>query len=363
MGAPVLIPGGPATRHRLDGGLEGAGRRLMSGLMCVHREFVAMSGPFEQLPTTPRAEELVDKAFSRAARAGRAKTGLEAQESMLQVAGNILSDNLQNVVTSWPDFLALDRFHHELADAIVNVDSLRQALSEVQWASRQIASLRSEYHGKIRRADTETARKHRKQAFARFASIVREIETDLLTVGAARDELRGIPEISPEEPAIVVAGYPNVGKTSFINRVTNASNEIASYPFTTTELHVGHLEREYLRYQLVDTPGLLDRPAADRNDVERQAVSALTHLADVVLCIIDASETCGYQLKTQLALRDDLLAQFEETPVVTVCNKADRSQEVVADLFMSVAEDEGLEGVIEAAIDAAEVGHQLPFER
>jgi nucleolar GTP-binding protein len=321
-----------------------------------------MSGPFENLPTTPRSEELLDKAFSRAARAGRAKTGLEAQESMLQTAGNILSDNLQNVVTSWPDFSELDPFHYELADAIVDVDSLRQALSEVQWASRQVGSLKSEYQGKIRRADTDTARKHRKQAFARFASVLEEVEDDLLEIGAARDELKLVPELDPDEPAIVVAGYPNVGKTSFINRVTNARNEIASYPFTTTELHVGHVEREYIRYQLVDTPGLLDRPADERNDVERQAVSALTHLADAVLFVVDASGNCGYPLEIQLALRDDLKDRFRDVPVVTVCNKMDQSTDVAADFYMSVEMDEGVEAVLDAALEAVGYEPELPFD-
>jgi nucleolar GTP-binding protein len=321
-----------------------------------------MSGPFENLPTTPRSEELLDKAFSRAARTGRAKTGLEAQESMLQTAGNILSDNLQNVITSWPDFSEVDRFHFELADAIVGVDSLRQALSEAQWASRQVSNLKSEYQGKIRRADTATARKHRKQAFARFASVVGEVEDDLLEIGEARDELKYIPELAPSEPAIVVAGYPNVGKTSFINHVTNARNEIASYPFTTTELHVGHYERDYLRYQLVDTPGLLDRPAEERNDVEKQAVSALTHLADAVLFVIDASGNCGYPLDMQLFLRDDVRAQFQNVPVLTVCNKMDESTDVAADFFMSVEADDGVDEALTAAIEAVGYEPGLPLD-
>jgi len=56
---------------------------------------------------------------------------------------------------------------YELADAIVDVDRLRQALSQVMWASRQIEDLRDEYTTKIRNSDVDTARKHRKQAFAR----------------------------------------------------------------------------------------------------------------------------------------------------------------------------------------------------
>ena len=55
---------------------------------------------FENLQTVPRSEEVIDKAFSRAARAGRAKSGLEAQQSMLQTAANVVSDNLENVSTS-----------------------------------------------------------------------------------------------------------------------------------------------------------------------------------------------------------------------------------------------------------------------
>jgi nucleolar GTP-binding protein len=174
--------------------------------------------------------------------------------------------------------------------------------------------------------------------------------------------LKHVPDIRPDEPAIVVAGYPNVGKTSFINRVTNARNEIASYPFTTTELHVGHVERDYIRYQLVDTPGLLDRPADERNAIERQAVSALTHLADAVLFVVDASEECGYPLETQLTLRDDVKDRFRDVSVVTVCNKADRSSDVPADFYMSVETGEGVEAALNAAVGAVGWEPELPYE-
>jgi Predicted GTPase len=209
---------------------------------------------FENLPTAPRSEELLDKAFSRAARAGNAKAGLEAQQSMLTVAVNITSDNLENVVTAWPDFDYVDPFYYELADAIVDVNELRQSLSEVTWASRQIEELGREYNSKLRKTDPDAARKHRKQAFARIADIMDEIKTDLRAVGDARDELKSIPDIRPDEPAIVIAGYPNVGKSSFVNHVTRASNEIAEYPFTTRGVQIGHLERDHIRYQLIDTP-------------------------------------------------------------------------------------------------------------
>jgi nucleolar GTP-binding protein len=316
----------------------------------------------EDLPTTLTSEELLDKAFSRAARSGRAKSGFEAQESMLQTASNIVSDNLENVVTAWPDFDDLDPFYRELVDAIVGVDDLRQHLSEVSWASRKADDIRDEYQSRFRNVDAEGAKKLRKQAFARIADVVEEVADDLDAINDAHQDLRRLPDIRPDEPTIVVAGYPNVGKSSFVNTVTNARNETASYPFTTTEIRVGHIEADHIRYQLVDTPGLLDRPPEDRNDIESQAVSALEHLADAVLVLVDASAECGYPLDVQLELRDAVVDRFDDVPVLTVCNKSDRSRDVEADHYMSVTDGENVEAVLDAAVAAVDYEPELPFD-
>ena len=306
---------------------------------------------FEELPTVPRSEELIDQAFSRAARAGRAKSGHEAQQSMLQTASNVLSDNLRNVVTAWPDFDEVHPFYFELADAITRdelpgetgnepgdgVSMLRQALSELSWASRKSKELGREYQRRLP-GDIDAAIKVRKQGFARMADVVREIDDELAILGSVRDLLRDLPDIRPEEPTIVVAGYPNVGKSSFVNAVTNARNETASYPFTTRGIDVGHVEREHIRFQLVDTPGLLDRPPEERNEIESQAVSALGHLADTVVVMVDPSATCGYPIEVQLELRDAIREQFS-VPVLTVANKADLAADVGADRYGDVEAD------------------------
>jgi len=316
---------------------------------------------FEDLPTTPKSEELIDKAFSRAARSGRAKHGREAQESMLQTASNILSDNLENVVTAWPDFGEVDPFYYELADAVADVDKIRASLSEVGWASRKTKELGREYQGKLP-GDVDGARKLRKQGFARMGSVMREVEDDLQYLNDARNKLSKLPDIRPDEPTIVVAGYPNVGKSSFVNSVTNARNETAEYPFTTTGVRVGHIERDHIRYQLVDTPGLLDRPREERNDIENQAVSAVAHAADAILFFLDASETCGYELDDQYALLEDLREDFSDAPFVVACNKSDLSTDADADYYLSVETGENVGSVLAAAVDAVDYDAELPFE-
>ncbi|MFD1563161.1 NOG1 family protein [Haloarchaeobius amylolyticus] len=324
---------------------------------------------FEDLPTTPTSEELIDKAFSRAARAGKAKGGLEAQQSMLQTAANIISDNLENVVTAWPDFeYDAHPFYYELADAIVDVDKLRQALSEVMWASRKAREIHEEYQPRLRKTDVDTARKHRKQAFARLADIVEQIDDHLLYINESRNDLRDLPDIDPDAPTIVVAGYPNVGKSSFVNDVTSARGETASYPFTTKGIGVGHFERDHIRYQIVDTPGLLDRPPQDRNEIESQAVSAIEHLADCMLVMVDPTGECGYPIDSQLELRDSIAAQFDEVPVLTIANKADRFEAdelddaVAADYTMSITTDSNVETVLDAAVEAIGYEPELPFD-
>lgn len=317
---------------------------------------------FESLPHTPSAEELIDKAFSRAARAGRGQDGIAAQEVMVRTAGNILADNLQHLTAGWPDFDRIHPFYAELAGTLVNVDSVRQSLGEISWAGTKCAELRGEYRERVQGGNPDTARKHRKQAFARFADIVDSVDADLTVIREAREELRRLPDIKPEEPAIVVAGYPNVGKSSFVRALTNADAPVASYPFTTTGVLVGHLDRDHVRYQLIDTPGILDRPDAERNEIEGQALSAITHAADCVLFLLDASEQCGYPLADQLALRDELADRFAPTPLVTVCNKADASESVAADYYMSVTEERNVEAVLNAAIETIGYEPELPFE-
>ena len=51
----------------------------------------------------------------------------------------------------------------------------------------------------------------------------------------------------------------NVGKSSFMNKVTRADVEVQPYAFTTKSIYVGHTDYKYLRWQVLDTPGILGR--------------------------------------------------------------------------------------------------------
>jgi nucleolar GTP-binding protein len=137
----------------------------------------------------------------------------------------------------------------------------------------------------------------------------------------------------------------NVGKSSFMNKVTRADVDVQPYAFTTKALFVGHMDHRYLRWQVVDTPGILDRPLEERNTIEMQAITALAHLQCCVLYFLDISEQCGYPLDQQLRLFESIRPLFANKQVMMVANKTD----VVSYESLSHAQRSAIEAVAEAA--------------
>jgi nucleolar GTP-binding protein len=309
---------------------------------------------FEKIGTVPTADELMDKAFSRAVRAGRGKLGgaytdkKVVEESMVITAGNILSDNLHNATREWPSFDKIGPFYREIADILAGVDRIKMALSSVTWAADKSKDISRKYVSMIRKSDDPA--KVRKQAFARMASIVHDVDKDLRFLNDARNKLKDLPDIK-DEPTIVVAGYPNVGKSSFVAGVSSAKPEIALYPFTTKGIIIGHFTKKKKRYQVIDTPGLLDRPLEERNDIELQAISALRYVGDALLFIIDPSEECGFTVAEQDKLLDEV-RRTVKIPVLVVANKIDVAHaEVHADMQMSTLTGKGVDAVKERLVE------------
>uniref|UniRef100_A0AAV2JST4 OBG-type G domain-containing protein n=1 Tax=Knipowitschia caucasica TaxID=637954 RepID=A0AAV2JST4_KNICA len=138
-----------------------------------------------------------------------------------------------------------------------------------------------------------------------------------------RQHLSRLPSIDPNTRTLLLCGYPNVGKSSFINKVTRADVDVQPYAFTTKSLFVGHMDYRYLRWQVVDTPGILDHPLEERNTIEMQAITALAHLRAAVLYVMDVSEQCGHTLPQQLELFHNIRPLFANKPLIIVANKCD----------------------------------------
>jgi nucleolar GTP-binding protein len=304
----------------------------------------------EKIPTVPTAEEILDRSLRRAASRMKEKKNRERadREFVMAIAAS-LHDRLVKVIQSFPEFGTLPPFYRDLVEILFGIEKLKIALGGVGWAAKTTRRIGGEMSREIRRSpDTRGVRK---RAVARLSSIVHRVDRDLRFLNEVRNTLRALPALR-DEFTVVVAGYPNVGKSSFIRLVSSAEPVVASYPFTTKGIIVGHRKVGRSGVQFVDTPGLLDRPPGERSPIERQAVAALMHAAHEVLFILDPSEMCGYPVDSQLALLEEVKGMIG-VPMVIAVNKAD-VKGMEGFLNMSTLTGEGVDAVLEALLRVKE---------
>jgi GTP-binding protein len=100
-------------------------------------------------------------------------------------------------------------------------------------------------------------------------------------------------EEESEEPRVAIVGRPNVGKSSFLNRLVGEERAVVSEePGTTRDTIDTTLVHEGRRIRLVDTAGIRRRGRIERG-IEQYALLRTIHAlerADVAILLIDATE-------------------------------------------------------------------------
>lgn len=304
---------------------------------------------FARIPTVMRGQEIVDSAFRRASRisvpnADAFQRMKSTETARVRHVQNDIASRLQGYVRKFPSFDGLAPFYRDLLEIIVDMDKTRKALGSIDWAWKRVNEIGDEAVSTIKSARFgEQILDAKGQAYGRIASIMEQVDRHLLHLDETRRDLRRLPVIEPDQPTVAVAGFPNVGKSSLVRRVSTGKPEVAHYPFTTKGIVIGHYEHRFVRHQIVDTPGLLDRDLAARNAIEMQAITALRHLADVIVFLIDPSEHCGYSIKDQLKLLEDSKLAFPETPFIIAESKADLKRAGIGEIAFSAETGEGIE--------------------
>ncbi|MCI4346759.1 MAG: 50S ribosome-binding GTPase [Thermoplasmata archaeon] len=197
------------------------------------------------------------------------------------------------------------------------------SLGQLRRAETRIRGLSQDAQRSLRhRSEVEGFGAEVRSFYGRLASMVRELDQSLETLQAAERFLKERPRVDPEVPTLVVAGFPNVGKSSLVARLSTARPEIAAYPFTTLSIAVGHADLGFDRMQVVDTPGVLGR-AGRANPAEGEALVAARLAANAILFVLDPTEGCGHTLAEQEQLLTRWREEFPNVPILEVETKAD----------------------------------------
>ncbi|CAN6208380.1 unnamed protein product [Urochloa humidicola] len=233
-------------------------------------------------------------------------------------------EKLSTIIDEFPRLDDIHPFYGDLLHVLYNKDHYKLALGQINTARNIIAKISKDYLRLLKYGDSLYRCKCLKvAALGRMCTVVKRISPSLAYLEQIRQHMARLPSIDPNTRTVLICGYPNVGKSSFMNKVTRADVDVQPYAFTTKSLFVGHTDYKYLRYQVIDTPGILDRPFEDRNIIEMCSITALAHLRAAVLFFLDISGSCGYSIAQQAALFHSIKSLFMNKPLVIVCNKTD----------------------------------------
>jgi nucleolar GTP-binding protein len=209
-------------------------------------------------------------------------------------------------------------------NTLYDADHFRIALGQVSTAKHLIETVSRDYVRLIKYAQSLFQCKQLKRAaLGRMATICRRLKDPLVYLEQVRQHLGRLPSIDPNTRTLLICGYPNVGKSSFLRSITRADVDVQPYAFTTKSLFVGHFDYKYLRFQAIDTPGILDHPLEEMNTIEMQSITAIAHLRSAVMYFMDLSEQCGYSVADQIKLFHSIRPLFANKIVFLVVNKID----------------------------------------
>ncbi len=122
-----------------------------------------------------------------------------------------------------------------------------------------------------------------------------------------------------------LVGFPNVGKSTLLSRVTNANPKIANYHFTTLSPNLGVVDMEGGGFVIADIPGLIEG-ASEGVGLGHEFLRHIER-TKVMIHIVDAASVEGrdpvddiHKINAELAAYNEELAK---RPQVIAANKTD----------------------------------------
>lgn len=302
---------------------------------------------FQKIKRVENPDFYLDVAFKRAknkadlarSESKKMKTRLSKSKNIelqkLSVIKDTLQSHFEKIVKSFPSLDDMSEFYKEMIKNTLDYATLKKSLGAVNSAKLVTGDIFRVYDRKIKRCqDLKKINDYRREYYGRISSIPKRIKKELSYLENARKTMRKYPNIKEGMPTICIAGFPNVGKSTLLAKLTTAKPEINKYPFTTKGVNVGYMEQKYDKVQFVDTPGTLNR-FDKMNYIEKIAYLAMKYVADKIVYVFDLTEE--YPLKDQEKLLKRVKGLDKE--VVIYLSKTDILNKKIVDEFTKKHED------------------------
>jgi nucleolar GTP-binding protein len=234
------------------------------------------------------------------------------------------------VLKSFPSIDNLSEFYKELINITLDYAYIKKSLASLKWCVEKNKEFLKTYKNKIKLAtEIERINQYRKEFYGRVASTLKQINKHLEYLEFSRRTMLDYPSIKTSLTTIAIIGFPNVGKSTLLSKLTTAKPKIASYAFTTTGINIGYAEINSNKIQFLDTPGTLNR-FERQNTVERIATLAIKYIADGMIYVFDLTEASS-PLEDQVKLYENL--KKSRKPIIIFLSKTDAADKEKIEKF------------------------------
>jgi len=138
------------------------------------------------------------------------------------------------------------------------------------------------------------------------------------------------------DASIVFVGPPSVGKSTLLNRLTNAQSKIGAYDFTTQEVIPGMMDFNGAKIQLFDVPGIIEGAAKGKGHGKQ--VLSVARIANLIIIMVDG-KTIRMIEKIKAELSENGIRLDEDPPKVTIIKRLSGGIKINSTISLSISYD------------------------
>ncbi|KAG9990035.1 P-loop containing nucleoside triphosphate hydrolase protein, partial [Aureobasidium melanogenum] len=197
-----------------------------------------MKTTWKDIAPVPTSQEFLDIVLSRTQR--RLPTQIRAGFKISRIRAfymrkikftcETFAEKIQAVLDGFPRLADIHPFHKDLLNTLYDADHFRIALGQISTAKHLIETVARDYVRLVKYGQSLFQCKQLKRAaLGRMATICKRLKDPLLYLEQVRQHLGRLPSIDPNTRTLLICGYPNVGKSSFLKNISRADVDVQPY--------------------------------------------------------------------------------------------------------------------------------------